>query len=156
MAHPDQLILKGVNGIAEGEVFYIGYGQAVTIGRSRTADISLRHLPGYQDLSATKLKSDAVLSISRKHLRISFYNWQCVELKDLSINGTFAAPKGGDYARVAKKVITDIKDKSYESGSAPTKHSSECRLINCDYLTPKESFGPNKDSHRLHGPPRRD
>ena len=109
MANPDQLILKGTKGSAEGETFYINYGQTVTIGRSRTADISFRHLPKYQNLTAEELKSDAILSISRKHLRIAFNNWHGVELKDLSTNGTFLVGK-----RINKKVIKDIKERSYE------------------------------------------
>lgn len=136
MPDTEQLIFKGIKGIAEGETFYINYGQLVTIGRSRLADVSLRRCPKYQELKSEDLKSEAILSISRKHLRIGFYNWQTVELKDLSTNGTYitslpadtaekgkleikdgAKPSDGGekkYERVTRKVITDIKQQPYE------------------------------------------
>lgn len=123
----DKLVLKGVKGVAENETFYINYGQIVTIGRSRTADISLRRCPKYATLKPEEQKSEHILTISRKHLRIAFYNWQCVELKDLSTNGTFVTTPGGDkYEHINRKVITDIKEKTYEIrlGSLESFHLS--------------------------------
>jgi pSer/pThr/pTyr-binding forkhead associated (FHA) protein len=119
MPDTEQLIFDGIKGIAEGETFQINYGQLATIGRSRLADISLRRCPKYKELKPEDLKNEAILSISRKHLRIGFYNWQTVELKDLSTNGTYVALKPADsgekkYERITRKVITNIKQQPYE------------------------------------------
>lgn len=133
MPETEQLTLKGIKGIAEGEIFQINYGQLATIGRSRLADISLRRCPKYKTLKPEDLKSEAILSISRKHLRIGFYNWQTVELKDLSTNGTYVKPvqaeggkleikddakppDGGEkkFERINRKAIADIKQQPYE------------------------------------------
>lgn len=109
MGSVETLVLKGIKGIAEGEKFYLQYGQRITIGRSRVCEVSFQKCPRYERLSPAELKHKDILSISRKHLRISFYNPQSIELKDLSTNGTFV---NGE--RIKKKVISDIRDKSYE------------------------------------------
>lgn len=109
------LVLKGTKGISEKEVFYIDYGQIVTLGRSRTCEISFKNFKKYQTLSKKEAKSGNLLSVSRKHLRIAFYNYQCVELKDLSTNGTFLwRLPAGRQKRIKKKIIPDIKEKSYK------------------------------------------
>ncbi|MEK7449541.1 MAG: FHA domain-containing protein [Planctomycetota bacterium] len=102
------LVLKGIKGIAEGEIFYINYGQIVTIGRSRSCDISFHRFKKFNRLLKSK-KDDDLLSVSRRHLRIAFYNSQCVELKDLSTNGSFINKRS-----FKKKIIPDIKGKTYE------------------------------------------
>ncbi|MFH1230547.1 MAG: FHA domain-containing protein [Planctomycetota bacterium] len=82
----ERLILKGTNGITEGETSYINYGEVVTIGRGHECNISYRNFKKYP---SDKSKNQDTLAVSRKHLRISFYNTHSVELKDLSSNGTY-------------------------------------------------------------------
>ncbi|MCK4908372.1 MAG: FHA domain-containing protein [Planctomycetes bacterium] len=103
------LTLKGIKGIADGEVFYVNYGQIVTVGRSRECDISFRRFKKFKDLPKEKEDNEGLVSVSRKHLRIAFYNSQCVELKDLSSNGSFL-----NNEQIKKKIIDDIKEKTYE------------------------------------------
>lgn len=103
------LVLKGVKGIAQGEEFYINLGETVTIGRSRFCKISLRRCPKYKALTKEEKKSNDVLSISRKHLRLVLSDPECIELRDISTNGTFI-----DGSRIKDKLISNIKDKTYE------------------------------------------
>jgi pSer/pThr/pTyr-binding forkhead associated (FHA) protein len=83
----ERLILKGTKGLAEGETFYINYGEAITIGRAHDCDISYHKFKKYP--TEVKPSEKGTLAVSRKHLRISFYNTHSVELKDLSSNGTY-------------------------------------------------------------------
>lgn len=106
----ESLILRGVEGLVEGEVFPLSYGQTVIVGRSRNCDISLKRSRKYQSLTEEQKKNDTdFLSVSRRHTKISFYNSQSIEIEDMSANGTFV---NGE--KVSKKVIGDIKEKSYE------------------------------------------
>lgn len=106
----ESLILRGVEGLVEGEVFPLSYGQTVIVGRSRNCDISLKKSRKYQTLTEEQKKNDTdFLSVSRRHTKISFYNSQSIEIEDMSANGTYV---NGE--KVSKKVIGDIKDKSYE------------------------------------------
>ncbi|MDI6733255.1 MAG: FHA domain-containing protein [Planctomycetota bacterium] len=110
----ERLILKGINGIALGETFYINYGEAITIGRGKECEISYRHFKKYPP-PPWRDKHKDLLAVSRKHLRISFYNSHSIELKDLSVNGTFINGK----PIIKKLFITDI---------AETKTHYEIRL----------------------------
>ncbi|MEK7866991.1 MAG: FHA domain-containing protein [Planctomycetota bacterium] len=106
----ESLILRGVEGLVEGEVFPLSYGQTVILGRSRNCDISLKKSRKYQTLTEEQKKNDTdFLSVSRRHTKISFYNSQSIEIEDMSANGTYV---NGE--KVSKKVIGDIKEKSYE------------------------------------------
>lgn len=82
----ERLSLKGLSGFALGELFYIEYGRTATIGRGRACSISYRNFKKYPRKDE---KNKGLLSISRKHLRITFYNAHSIELKDLSANGTY-------------------------------------------------------------------
>ena len=118
----DQLILKGIQGIAKDQTFYINYGQIVSVGRSRNSDISLRKCPGYENLTTKQLNHENISSISRKHLRIGFYNWQCVELKDLSTNGTFIKllDKETTEEKLSEKTPEEVTKKDPELKSETT------------------------------------
>jgi pSer/pThr/pTyr-binding forkhead associated (FHA) protein len=82
----ERVVLKGINGVASDETFYINYGEVVTIGRGHECDISYRKFKNYPQKES---KDKDFLAVSRKHLRISFYNSHSVELKDLSANGSY-------------------------------------------------------------------
>lgn len=104
------LLLRGTKGLCEGEVFPLKYGQAVVIGRSRHCEVSLKNCKRYKDLAAAGKGEDTeFLTVSRRHLRIHFYNSQSIELEDLSTNGTFL---NGEPVRHI--TITDIKVRAYE------------------------------------------
>jgi pSer/pThr/pTyr-binding forkhead associated (FHA) protein len=108
----ERLILKGIQGVSSGEVFHINYGEVVNIGRGRKCEISYRNFKKYPHRLP---KEQDLLAVSRKHLRISFYNSHSVELKDLSANGTYVNGKP-----IIKRIfITDI---------ASTKTPYEIRL----------------------------
>ncbi|MEW6027823.1 MAG: FHA domain-containing protein [Planctomycetota bacterium] len=108
----ERLILKGIKGIAQDEVFYINYGQVVTIGRQPSCEISYRNFKHYPK-DDTK---EYMLNISREHVRIAFYNSHAVQIKDLSSNGTFINGKP-----IRKIFITDIADKIFELRLGPTE-----------------------------------
>lgn len=129
------LVLKGTNGIAEGEIFYIHYGEEVTIGRGHECDISYLKFDRYQQEES---KDKGLLSVSRKHLRISFYNTHSVELKDLSSNGSYLNGK-----LIKKRAfITHIatSETPYEIKLGPT----ETFLLTAD----PEGTAGGKDSKR--------
>lgn len=112
----ENLILKGIKGVAEGEIFYIHYGEEVTIGRGHECNISYRHFQKYQ---ADQSQDKNFLAVSRQHLRIAFFNTHSVELKDLSSNGTYLNGK-----RIDKRVfITHIATSKtpYEIKLGPTE-----------------------------------
>ena len=109
MSPAECLVLEGKKGVTEGERFCIDYGQTTTVGRSRVCGICLARLKKYKALSQEKKKNPEILSISRKHLQLSFFNAQCIELKDMSSNGTFLNGK-----RIKKEIISDIKKRPYD------------------------------------------
>ena len=97
----ERLVLKGIKGIALGEMFHINYGEMASIGRGQECTISYRKFKKYPKRDD---KNKDLLSVSRKHLRITFYNSYSIELKDLSANGTYINGKP-----IIKRIfITDI------------------------------------------------
>ena len=103
-------VLIGVSGIVQGEMFPLEYGKSVVIGRSRSCDISLRNCKRWLEAEqAGELSEESAKTVSRKHLKISFYNAQSIELEDLSSNGTFV-----DGKRIDRFVVTDVKETAHE------------------------------------------
>jgi pSer/pThr/pTyr-binding forkhead associated (FHA) protein len=104
------LVLVGLAGVVEGEMFPLEYGKSVVVGRSRHCDISLRNCRRWNELEkAGKLPEETSKTVSRKHIKISFYNTNSIELEDLSSNGTFV-----DGKRIDRLIISDIKDTPHE------------------------------------------
>lgn len=111
----ETLILRGLNGVVEGEIFPLDCGKTVVVGRSSKADISLKKCKRYQEMSAEARKKDTgFLRVSRQHLKIGFHDSQSVELEDKSKNGTFV-----DGIKIEKLVISDIKDRPREIALGP-------------------------------------
>jgi pSer/pThr/pTyr-binding forkhead associated (FHA) protein len=112
----ERLVLKGIKGFALGELFYIDYGRIATIGRGRECSISYRSFRRYPRKDE---KNKDLLSVSRKHLRITFYNSHSIELKDLSANGTYINGK----PIIKRLFITDIATTKtpYELKLGPTE-----------------------------------
>jgi len=111
------LYLVGVKGFCEAEEFPVEYGRTVTIGRSRDNDISLRNSKKWRELPKEERSGHReFLAISRTHCRIAYQDDKWVEVQDTSANGTFV-----DGKKVARLVISDIKDKSHEIRLGPVE-----------------------------------
>ena len=102
-----ELVLRGVKGFLAGEEHRIAVGEAVVIGRSRDADVSVRSALKTLDRSdySDILESEPFKSVSRRHVRIHFLHPGLVEIKDLSQNGTFL-----DGKRVDCVGLTDLDE----------------------------------------------
>jgi len=103
-------VLVGSDGFVRGIEYPIDYGCTVVVGRSRSCDISLQTLKSWEALNAEEQsRHKDFKSVSRKHVRISYYNANSIEVEDLSSNGTFV-----DGKRVKRIVITDLRNTSHE------------------------------------------
>jgi pSer/pThr/pTyr-binding forkhead associated (FHA) protein len=116
MANPrreitEQLLLRGVGGLVEGELFFVGYGDTSIIGRSSECDVSLKRCAKYLQLDPEQQDEERHFhTVSRRQVRISFHNTTSIEIEDLgSSNGTFL-----DGEQIKKVVINDIKDNNHE------------------------------------------
>ena len=102
--------LVGVAGHFSGESFALEYGKTVTVGRSRSADFSLRRTARYRGMDeGNREKDEAAKTVSAKHFQITMYNLGSIEIKNLSPNGTLV-----DGKTVDKLVIADISKKGHE------------------------------------------
>ena len=83
--------VRGVKGFLQGEERLLKRGDEVVVGRSRSADLSLRMATRYlerADRNDVK-RSEAWRSVSRRHARIAFHRPDHIVIEDLSANGTF-------------------------------------------------------------------
>jgi pSer/pThr/pTyr-binding forkhead associated (FHA) protein len=104
------LVLVGIAGIMEGELFPLEYGKSITIGRSRSCDISLRNCKRWDELErAGGIPEETSHTVSRRHVKVTFHNAASVEIEDLSSNGTYL-----DGSRIDRIVITDVRDTAHE------------------------------------------
>jgi len=103
-------VLVGVDGFVAGEEIPLQYGKTIIVGRSRSCDISLRRCPRWRELPVEERETEADFkTVSRKHLRVTFYNANSIELEDLSSNGTFV-----DGKRIERILISDLKEREHE------------------------------------------
>lgn len=103
-------ILVGVAGHFTGEVFPLKYGKTLTIGRSRTADFSVKRTEKYRSQSAEEREQDeSAQTISAKHFQVTMYNLRSIEIKNLSPNGTLVDGKPVDQA-----VLNDVPTNAHE------------------------------------------
>ncbi len=107
----EQLLLRGIGGLCEGEVFTVGYGETIIIGRSGSCDVSLKKCEKYLLLDPEQKDSEKHFqTVSRKQVRLSFYNATSIEIEDLgSSNGTFL-----DGQQIDRVIINDIKECTHE------------------------------------------
>ena len=111
------LYLTGVKGFTQGEEYPIEYGRTVTVGRSRDCDISLRNCKRWKELpKEERAKHREFLAISRTHCRIAYQDDKWIEIQDTSANGTFI-----DGKKIARLVISDIKQKSHDVRLGPVE-----------------------------------
>lgn len=103
-------MLVGVSGYCQDEKFPLQYGKTLVVGRSRTADLSLRRLPSYLTKSEEDREQDeAFRTVSGRHFEITLFNLGAIEIKNLSGNGTLVDGKPIDAL-----VIDDISDRSHK------------------------------------------
>lgn len=108
MVEGEEILLRivGVRGFLSGEEQVVRVGEAVVVGRSRRADMSVRRSRRFLDRTdrTEVMQTDAFLSVSREHVRIRFLHPDLVEVEDLSANGTFL-----DGRRVDRVGLTDLR-----------------------------------------------
>ena len=101
--------LIGTKGHFAGEVFALEYGKTVSVGRSRTADFSLRRTQKYRAQKEDEREKDSsAKTVSGKHFMITMYNLGSIEIKNLSPNGTLVDDK-----TIQTLVIDDISKKAH-------------------------------------------
>ncbi len=102
--------LVGVQGHVSGEEMRLEYGKTIVVGRSRSADFSLRRMNAVTELSDDEREADHDLrTVSGKHFEITMYNLGSIEIVNLSPNGTYV-----DGKLVDKIIIGDVAKKSHE------------------------------------------
>ena len=100
----------GIKGFLEGEQRELAVGESLVVGRSRSADLSVRKsrkLQARQDASEI-MHSPSFQSVSRRHARIHYLHPGLVEVKDLSRNGTFVDGRRADCV-----ALTDLRERSH-------------------------------------------
>lgn len=107
---PTKPVLVGTGGHVEGERMELDYGKTVVVGRSRSADFSLRRIPDVAKLSDEERQDDHDLrTVSGKHFEITPFSEDSIEIVNLSPNGTYV-----DGRRVDKIVLDDCTEKTHE------------------------------------------
>lgn len=102
--------LVGTSGYSQGERFPLQYGKTLVIGRSRSADFSLRRLKKYLSLPLAEREKDEMFrTVSGRHFEITMYNLGAIEVKNLSGNGTLV-----DGEPIETLVIEDIDERAYK------------------------------------------
>ncbi|HEY3320172.1 MAG TPA: FHA domain-containing protein [Planctomycetota bacterium] len=102
--------LIGIRGHFKGEVFPLEYGKTMVIGRSRTADFSIKRTERYRAQTPEERESDeAAHTVSAKHFQITMYNLRSIEVKNLSPNGTRL-----DGQPVETVVLEDLSSRSHK------------------------------------------
>lgn len=105
-----RLMLRGLNGYFDGEVFLLDKGDEVVVGRSRACDFSIKGCRRYREAPSDVRRNDRHLAgVSRRHFRINYCHESMIEIRDLSLNGTWVNDR-----RVRKLVISDLSQRRYE------------------------------------------
>jgi len=103
-------VLVGTDGFVQGEEYLVPFGSTVIVGRSRGCEFSLRRCKSWLALDPEQRNAEQDFqTVSRKHVRISYYDPGNIEIEDLSSNGTFLNGQ-----RIRRIVITDLRERSYE------------------------------------------
>jgi pSer/pThr/pTyr-binding forkhead associated (FHA) protein len=102
------LLLRGLEGLGEGQQVKLSLGETIVIGRSRHCDWSLRRSPAYlksADGDRKQIEEDlAFKACSRRHAQIAYVSADMVEIQNLSTNGTLV-----DGHKVDRIVLTDCR-----------------------------------------------
>jgi len=101
--------LVGVGGHVKGEELPLEYGKSVIVGRSRSADFSMRRMSSYYEMTDEQLEKDtAFRTVSGRHFEITMYNLGSIEIVNLSPNGTRV-----DGRQVDKIILDDVEKKPH-------------------------------------------
>jgi len=104
------LLVVGVDGMVEGEVFRVPSGSQVVIGRSRSCDISLRKCLKYLSLDPEeRARNKHFQTVSRQHLQLSVEGPEHIEIENLGANGCKL-----DGEAIDKVILSDLPDKPRE------------------------------------------
>jgi pSer/pThr/pTyr-binding forkhead associated (FHA) protein len=102
--------LVGISGHVEGEEMKLEYGKTIVVGRSRSADFSLRRMASVKAMSDDEREADQDLrTVSGRHCEITMYNLGSIEVVNLSPNGTYV-----DERLVDKIILDDVAKKSHD------------------------------------------
>ncbi|MCZ7644326.1 MAG: FHA domain-containing protein [Planctomycetota bacterium] len=102
--------LVGTGGHFAGEIHPLEYGKTISVGRSRSADFSLRRTQKYREQDPNTRETDAsAKTVSGKHFEITMYNLGSIEIRNLSSNGTFV-----DGKRIDSAIVDDVAKTSHE------------------------------------------
>ena len=102
--------LIGIGGHMKGQTYPLAYGKRTIIGRSRSADISLRKVPAIAEMNDEERKKDrALLTVSGRHFEITMYHMGSIEIINLSPNGTKVDGKPVD-----RLIVKDLAERSHE------------------------------------------
>ena len=104
------LVVRGTKGFLSGAVHVLQVGDSMTIGRSRSADLSMRKAERLYERDDWRIlmNSEPFLSVSRHHVRIHFLHRDLVEIKDMSSNGTIL-----DGRRIDCVAVTDLDEQAH-------------------------------------------
>lgn len=82
-------VLVGTAGLVNGECFVLARDAELTVGRSRSCDVSLRRIAAYLASPSSERDNDHDFNtVSRRHIRLRV-SVADAALQDLSTNGTF-------------------------------------------------------------------
>ena len=102
--------LVGASGHVEGEEMKLEYGKTIVVGRSRSADFSLRRMAKVKALTDEEREADKDLrTVSGRHCEITMYNLGSIEIVNLSPNGTYV-----DERLVDKIILDDVAKKAHD------------------------------------------
>ena len=134
--------LVGISGYSQGERFPLQYGKTLVIGRSRSADFSLRRLKKYLSLPIAEREKDEMFrTVSGRHFEITMYNLGAIEVKNLSGNGTLV-----DGEPIETLVIEDIDERAYKIEiGLREKFSLEMAEHDVDRITAAAADEPDMD-----------
>lgn len=106
------LVVRGREGLGEGQQVKLSLGETIVCGRSRYCDWSLRRAPLYlkAERPGRRELEDGLefKSVSRRHVQIAFVAPDAVEVRNLSVNGTFV-----DGHRVDRLLLADCRERAH-------------------------------------------
>ncbi len=101
--------LVGIAGHFKDEKMVLDCGKTITVGRSRSADFSLRRCASWKNLTEEEREKDQkALTVSGKHFEVTVHSLASIEIKNLSANGIKV-----DGKPVERIVIEDAAEKSH-------------------------------------------
>ncbi|MGE0434970.1 MAG: FHA domain-containing protein [Planctomycetota bacterium] len=103
--------LIGIAGFVEGDEHTLKPGEKLTIGRSRSCDISLRNSPKYLKIDPLQTQVDENFkTVSRTHVELEFKAADALQIVDHSSNGTFVDGK----RLTGSCILSNLPTKSHE------------------------------------------